>query len=93
MVYLLHFSLPYWHAQHYIGFCGYGLTSRLRYHESGRGSRLMKAVYASGRTVVVARRWRGAGRTFERQLKNRGGATELCPICSGRQVYRRAKRP
>lgn len=91
MVYLLHFSLPYWHAQHYVGFT-HDLRGRIQYHLRGDGSRLLAAVAKTGRRVVVARKWKGGDRGLERRLKQRhGGIVEACPICSGRRAYRFAR--
>ncbi len=79
-VYLLHFSAPYRHAQHYIGFAA-DLPARLAQHEAGTGARLLQVVAECGITWTIARTWERATRTDERRLKNRGGASRLCPIC------------
>ena len=93
LVYLLHFDQPYHHARHYIGFTDWGIVSRLRYHLSGQGSRLMKAVTDAGINVRVARRWWGADRYFERQLKRYSKTRLLCPACSGRRARKRMRYP
>jgi hypothetical protein len=98
MVCLLHFSIPYPNrrhvggVQHYVGYThgwiGH-LRQRLAYHASGRGSKFLAAVFSSGRTVVVARKWKHGDRGLERRLKERhGGAPPLCPLCSGRSAYK-----
>jgi len=80
VVYLLHFHRPYRHAGHYIGWSRF-LEKRLRHHERGTGARLMAAVSRAGITYTVARTWEGRDRNFERKLKNRKRAADLCPIC------------
>lgn len=80
MVYLIHFSTPYKHARHYIGYTDC-LAARLRHHRAGTGSRLMKAVTEAGIGWKVARKWPEGTRTFERQLKDRHKASQLCPTC------------
>lgn len=82
MVYLLHFSEPYRHAQHYIGYCEEDhLQERLDRHLRGNGARLVRVIAQAGISVEIARTWPGADRAFERQLKNRKNAKNLCPIC------------
>lgn len=88
MVYLLHFSSKFKHAQHYIGYTEdeHSLTTRLEYHRSGKGSKLLKAVTGAGIDVVVARTWSDGTRDFERKLKNQKNArSRLCPICRGQK--------
>lgn len=49
MIYILHFDSPYFHARHYVGYCGDGtLEQRLQRHRSGQGSRLMSAIELAG---------------------------------------------
>lgn len=79
-IYLLHFSRPYKHAMHYVGFTASSLQERLAEHEQGRGARLMEVVIAAGITFRLARELQG-DRYDERRLKNRGGAKKHCPIC------------
>ena len=80
-VYLLHFSEPYKHARHYIGWAAAGhLDSRIRAHRRGRGARFMAVVKAAGIGFEVARTWKG-GRVRERQIKRQGGASRCCPVC------------
>jgi hypothetical protein len=83
LVYLIHFDTPLQHAHHYIGFVERpdGLEERMRQHRTGQGSRLMAAVSAAGIGWRVVRTWAQAGRTFERQLKERKNASRLCPVC------------
>jgi predicted GIY-YIG superfamily endonuclease len=79
MVYLLHFDQRYKHAGHYLGSTG-DLEARLALHAAGRGARLLEVVSAVGIRWQLARTWCG-GKQRERQLKNQGGASRLCPIC------------
>ena len=79
-VYLIHFSSPFSHANHYIGFSE-DIPARLERHRSGRGSNLTRKVVQSGRQLILARVWEGEGRDFERTLKNRKCAPKYCPIC------------
>lgn len=81
-VYLLHFSQPFSHARHYLGYSGKGnLNKRLEAHEAGSGSRLTQVIKEAGITFTLARTWKNKTRIFERQLKNRKNAPKLCPIC------------
>ena len=68
-VYLLHFSEPYYHARHYLGYTN-NLEARIERHKAGNGSPLVAAVVAAGIGVELARTWNG-DRHLERRLKNR----------------------
>jgi predicted GIY-YIG superfamily endonuclease len=83
-VYLLHFEVPYRHAQHYLGWTE-DLPTRLKDHRRGRGARLMEVITAAGIRFTLARTWPGT-RTLERRLKNRGGHARLCPICQASEL-------
>ena len=94
MVYLIHFDKAYHHAQHYIGYVDGDapeLMKRLTRHRNGTGANLLNVLKKAGVTFQVVRVWPGADRTFERKLKNRKKARELCPICSGEVCWNRAK--
>jgi predicted GIY-YIG superfamily endonuclease len=78
-VYLLHFSEPYKHARHYLGWST-NLDKRLDSHRKGRGSRLVQVIRKVGITWTLTRTWPG-DRHFERKLKNRKNARFLCPEC------------
>lgn len=81
MVYLLHFSKPYKHAAHYIGYCHDDrLIERLAEHDAGRGARLIKVIKDAGLSFACVRTWPG-GRQEERQLKRRHSGARLCPVC------------
>jgi predicted GIY-YIG superfamily endonuclease len=88
-VYLLHFAKPYKHARHYLGYAS-RLESRLAMHRCGRGARLLQVVRQAGIRWRLVRVWSG-DRGLERQLKNRGGASRLCPVCR-KAAARRAER-
>lgn len=79
-VYLLHFSRPFGHARHYLGWAK-RLKDRLSHHDNGSGANLLRHVREAGITWVVARTWEKVDRNEERRLKKRGGASRLCPIC------------
>jgi predicted GIY-YIG superfamily endonuclease len=80
-VYLIHFSSPYKHARHYIGWAKM-IDKRIQHHQHGTGARLCAVVVASGIELVKARVWEGKDKTFERKLKNYHSASDLCPICN-----------
>ena len=80
IVYLLHFSTPYKHAKHYIGFTK-DLESRIQRHLGGDGARLIEVIVKEGITFVVARTWKSKTRGFERRLKNLKNTPRFCPIC------------
>jgi predicted GIY-YIG superfamily endonuclease len=78
-VYLLHFSHPYHHAQHYLGSTN-NLDARLAEHRTGQGARLTQVIRDAGIQFTLARTWEG-GRDLERRLKRWHKSPELCPIC------------
>jgi predicted GIY-YIG superfamily endonuclease len=78
-VYLLHFSKPYKHAAHYMGWAK-DLESRLTEHQAGQGARLIAVIKAAGIDWKLARTWKG-DRYRERQLKNQGSSKRHCPDC------------
>jgi hypothetical protein len=95
VVYLICFARPFGHARHYLGFVDTtrhsaeeALASRLAYHRSGQGSRLLRAVANAGITFEVVRTWSGATRSDERRLKCQS-STPYCPVCSGEVAFRR----
>lgn len=79
-VYLLHFSAPYHHARHYLGYSA-DPAARFETHTRGAGSPLVRAAVQAGLGVVLARLWPDGDRTFERELKNQKNTPRLCPIC------------
>lgn len=82
-VYLIHFSEPYKHARHYIGYTPRSVAARFADHVAGRAARLTQVVVQAGITLELVRKWPGETRVFERQLKRRGGAARICPKCKG----------
>jgi predicted GIY-YIG superfamily endonuclease len=87
-VYLLHFSAPYKHARHYVGFT-LNLPARLDAHTKGNGARLMEVIIDAGLSFELTRTWQGSRHT-ERSLKKRKNAPRLCPVCSP-EAFNRAK--
>jgi hypothetical protein len=83
-VYLLHFSRPYKHARHYVGWT-LNLERRLRTHRGGRGSPLIRAAIQDGIEVFLARTWENVTYTFERRLHHHW-SRKVCPICRGKQA-------
>jgi hypothetical protein len=82
-VYLLHFSSPYKHARHYLGYSD-NIEQRIADHIAGRGGRLPQVVSEAGIDIICVRMWPGTTRSFERKLKNRKNAPCLCPVCNRR---------
>lgn len=79
-VYLYHFSRPYKHAQHYIGWTNDTKKRDLRHRRLG-GSKLLRAVRLAGIQIHIVREWHDVDRHFERRLKRRKNSRFLCPIC------------
>lgn len=79
-VYLIHFSEPYKHAKHYVGWSD-NIEERVAQHIKGQGSRLCQVVVEAGITLLWVRSWDGADRKFERKLHNKGKSV-FCPICN-----------
>jgi len=79
-IYLIHFSKPYKHAKHYLGWTE-NLTKRIAKHRKGQGAKLLRVLKKEGIDFEVVRTWRGS-RSDERKLKNRKEAPRLCPVCS-----------
>lgn len=57
-IYLVHFSRPYKHARHYLGFAE-DLDARMTAHRAGNGARLIQVLAAEGIEFVLARAWEG----------------------------------
>jgi predicted GIY-YIG superfamily endonuclease len=81
-VYLLHFTEPYQHARHYLGWAE-DVEARLADHAAGRGARLLAVVQSAGIDWRLARTWEGT-RARERQIKRQGGLSRSCPLCGVR---------
>jgi len=82
VVYLLHFSRPYVHAAHYLGFTS-NLLERVLMHRAGTGARLVAVVRKYGIEVEVVAIWPG-DRKKERALKRWHNGKRLCPICKAK---------
>lgn len=78
-IYLLHFSQPYKHARHYIGWTE-NVDARLIEHRSGRASKLTAAAVAIGIDFTIARTWQGT-RSDERRRHIAGNGARRCPLC------------
>jgi hypothetical protein len=79
-IYLLHFSSPFGHAKHYLGYTKVTLEARLSQHGTSDGANLMWHVRKAGITWKLARTWEG-DRTRETALKRQGGHSRKCPLC------------
>lgn len=85
LVYLLHFEPSVGGKSHYLGITRTDqFKRRMREHANGNGARLLRAAAALGSSFYVVRRWENASFAFERSLKNRGHAAQLCPLCNPR---------
>jgi predicted GIY-YIG superfamily endonuclease len=80
VVYLVHFTQPYRHARHYVGYTK-DLPSRLEEHRTGSGARLLAAVAAAGIPFEVVWIWHHSSRSFERRVHQYKNTPKLCPIC------------
>jgi predicted GIY-YIG superfamily endonuclease len=78
--YMLHFSQPYRHARHYVGWTA-DLLDRLDAHAAGHGARLIAVITHAGIGFTLVRICEGTRRT-ERAIKNAGGAPRYCPFCT-----------
>jgi predicted GIY-YIG superfamily endonuclease len=82
-VYLLHFRARVGRSQHYIGSCETRhFKKRMRAHARGYGAALTRHAARAGISFEIARLWSRPSRDFEYELKARGHASTLCPICS-----------
>lgn len=91
-IYLLHFSRPFAHARHYLGWSATleSLARRVAHHQAGTsGARLPGKARAAGITFELARVWPEADKKDERKMKRRGHA-RMCPICRA-EIAKRAK--
>jgi hypothetical protein len=89
-IYLLHFSRPFKHAKHYLGWAA-SLDRRLAHHGTAGGANLMIHVRRAGITWELARTWEGT-RAREAQLKRQGGKSRMCPLCGVKPVKPRTRR-
>lgn len=90
-IYLLHFTSPFKHARHYMGWTD-ELTERMNAHRKGNGSNLIRHLIKSGLDFEIARTWIG-DRNQERYFKNiHKRLSGLCPVCKGRPIATRRSR-
>ena len=81
-VYLIHFTPPYKHARHYLGYTAAAdATARLKAHQDGYAANLTAVVQIHGCRLVLVRTWSG-NRNLERRFKRWHGSVRLCPICN-----------
>jgi len=83
-IYLLHFSSPFKHARHYVGFTT-DLTARLYSHANGTGARLLQVILGAGLSFECVRTWQGSRRD-ERAIKNQKNTPRLCPVCQAKKI-------
>lgn len=90
-VYLLHFGAgiprtPRHLIRHYIGATQLPVLERLKRHEEGRGSALVRAAMTRGIAVRVARVWSARTKDdvfrLERTLKRTRNHARYCPFCA-----------
>jgi hypothetical protein len=85
-IYLLHFSEPYKHAAHYVGFT-FDLPARLDAHAKRTDAWLLEVITEAGLSFELARTWKGSRKT-ERQIKKRKATPRLCPMCNPQAMNR-----
>jgi len=85
-VYLLHFSEPFHHAQHYLGWTN-NLDKRLAEHRKGARQKcvLTDEIKRHGIPWRLVRTWEKVPLAFEKQLKRQKNGRRLCPICNPKQ--------
>lgn len=82
-VYVLHLDPPLRHARHYVGYTpDADAGRRVAEHLRGVGNPLVKAALAAGSVVSLAHEFPGAGRDFERNIKNRKDVRCWCALCA-----------
>jgi len=84
-LYIIHLDQRLGHAGHYIGW-SQDPAWRLVYHARGSGANFMRVVGEAQISWRVAQVITGVDRYFERYVKDRGGASKFCPICTGRTI-------
>ena len=89
--YLMHFTEPLAHAQHYLGVAPTDIDARVRKHVAGTSrAKLPEAVHEKGIGMKQVREWLTdtpkQAYILERKLKARKNGRKLCPICTGTQA-------
>jgi predicted GIY-YIG superfamily endonuclease len=79
-IYLIHFSVPLYHARHYVGYTRNRLEDRIEEHKQNRGARILAHLNSLGIEWKVVKTWNG-DRNEERRLKKSTKSCFLCPIC------------
>lgn len=79
------------HAQYYIGFTTQHPIDRLQDHRNGKGSRMLAAAVNQGIEINIVRIWENQPKSFERDLKNRKNAKQLCPIINKKHKVHKYK--
>jgi predicted GIY-YIG superfamily endonuclease len=94
-VYLLHFTTPLKHAQHYCGHTPNGVDDRLALHRAGNGARIVRALMLAGGDFNLARTWEydtaHEARIHERRMKTTHHLDYYCPICKAKRGCRMRK--
>lgn len=87
-VYILHFRKKFYHCQHYIGIAINPKNRKIR-HNSGNGSRLVRAVVKAGIKMTMKTLSTHDGYTAahieEKRLKSFKKSKTFCPICKKRR--------
>lgn len=84
-VYVLHFSKPFKHANHYIGWTAGAVEDRVSAHQHGLGATLTREAVRAGITFTIAQVIPDVTREIERKMKNGGGSSRCCNICRAKR--------
>ena len=90
VIYLIHFSSKFGHAQHYLGYAS-NFEKRMEKHRKGTGSNLIKKIQEAGIEWEVVRKWENVGPQAEAELKRFHNNRRLCPLCQGQFAFERAE--
>lgn len=93
-VYLIHFDQPIGgegrnSASHYVGWAADSADERAKKHATNPDAAIMAYLKDQGIGWKITRVWHGATRQVERQIKNGGHFSDLCPCCSGERAVSR----
>ena len=87
-IYLLHYETPVGdttrpiaRAQHYTGWAN-DVEARTGHHRSGTSHAALPTYMAQKGIDFVVARTRPGTKNDERKIKNAGGATRYCPVCT-----------